>query len=255
MIRRREDAVVVLAAPALDAYRRSRLVACGLAFVVPGNQLYVPELAMNLRERFRAPKPVRGGGLSPAAQAVLLYRLLRPGEWVTTASRLAKPLHYSAMSVGRAFDELVDFDLARVEKSGRERHILFQGRGRELFDAARDVLRSPVRAEKFVRGGRIKTALQHAGESALADQTGLPWPQVEVCAVAAKDWKRISESCGFMETDRHEAEMVVETWFYDPAGLAVGPAVDPLSLYVQFHAHENRRIAAAAERLLEKVAW
>ena len=210
---------------------------------------------MSLWEDSGALEPVRGGGLSPAAQAVLLYRLLRPGEFVAMASRLARPLHYSAMSVGRAFDELVDFDLAKVEKKGRERHISFRGEGRELFDAARDVLRSPVRSEKFVRGGRIKTVLQHAGESALADLTGLSWPQLEVCAVAAKDWKRVSETCGFVETDRHEAEMVVETWFYNPAGLADGPAVDALSLYVQFRGHKNKRVAAAAEQLLEKVAW
>src|SRR5664280_180012 len=71
LVRGKVDAIVVFAASSLAAHNRSRMIGQNIAFVVPGNQLYIPELAVDLREYFRAAKPRHAHGLSPAAQAVL----------------------------------------------------------------------------------------------------------------------------------------------------------------------------------------
>lgn len=255
LVRAAVEAIVVFAAPSLSAHNRSRLIGQGVPFVVPGNQLYIPDLAMDLREHFRAPKQRHIDGLSPAAQAVLFHHLLRPDEAASTPSLMAERLHYSAMSIGRAFDDLVATGLALTEKYGKERHIRFTIEGWELFEAARDLLRSPVRAEKFVRDGHIIGSLKHAGESALAELTKLSRPPLDTFAVAASDWKAIAHTSGFIETDRDRADYVVETWSYDPAGLSDMRTVDPLSLYVQFRDHNDERVSMAAEQLLEGIAW
>ena len=249
------EAVVVFAAPALSAHNRSRLLSHGVAFVVPGNQLYIPALAMDLREHFRAPKLQDADGLSPAAQAVLFHHLLRPDKNASTPSLLAKRLHYSAMSIGRAFDDLVAVRLAETEKHGKERHIRFKASGRPLLDVARDYLRSPVRAVKFVKGNFVGAPLKTAGESALAELTDLSRPRMDAYAIAASDWKTVARDRGLVETDRHDADHMVETWSYDPAGLSDMPTVDPLSLYAQFKDHNDERVAAAAERLVEGLPW
>ena len=70
------DAVVAFAARSLSAHSRARLIDRGVSFVVPGNQLYLPDLAMDLKERFRAPRQRNVDGLPPAAQAVLFHHLL-----------------------------------------------------------------------------------------------------------------------------------------------------------------------------------
>ena len=150
LVRAAVDAIVVFVATALSPHRRARLIRHGVAFVVPGNQLYIPDLAIDLREHFRARRQLRVGNLSPAAQAVLFHRLLRLDEAATTPSLIATPLRYSAMSIGRAFDELVDTGLAHNERRGKERHLRFKAEGRPLFEAARELVRSPVRTEKFV---------------------------------------------------------------------------------------------------------
>ena len=200
LVRSAVDAIVVFVTPSLSAYNRSRLIGRGVPFVVPGTQLYIPHLAMDLRERFRTPPQRRANGLSPAAQAVLFHRLLRIDETATTPSLIAARLCYSAMSIGRAFDGLVDAGLAHTEKRGKERHIRFKNEGRQLFDAAHDLLRSPVRAEKYVRDGQIGGSLKHAGESALAELTDLSLPPLPAFAVAASNWKAAAQTCGLVET-------------------------------------------------------
>ena len=255
LVRPAVDAIVVFVAPWLSAHNRSRLIGQGVPFVVPGRQLYIPHLAMDLRERFRTPKPRRAAGLSPAAQAVLFHRLLQLDDTATAPSLIAARLHYSAMSIGRAFDDLVGAGLAHTERRGKERHIRFQAEGRQLFDAAHDVLRSPVRAEKFIRDAYAPPPLKHAGESALADLTDLSPPPLPAFAVAASDWKIVAQTHELVETDRDRASHIVETWSYDPAALSTAHIVDPLSLYAQFRDHRDERVSMAAERLLDAMPW
>jgi len=168
---------------------------------------------------------------------------------------VAATLRYSAMSIGRAFDGLADAGLAQTEKRGKERHIRFNAHGRQLFDAAHDALRSPVRAERFVRAEGTLGPLKHAGESALAALTDLSPPRLGTRAVASSDWKALAQNAGLVETHPDEATHKIETWRYDPAGLSDARTVDPLSLYTQFHDHRDERVCRAAERLLEGIAW
>ncbi|WP_052954794.1 hypothetical protein [Microvirga vignae] len=255
LVRDSVDAIIVFATPSLSAHNRSRLIGQGVPFVVPGNQLYIPDLAMDLREHFRALKQRHADGLSPAAQAVLFNHLLRHDENATTPSLIAARLRYSAMSIGRAFDDLVASGIAHTEKHGKERHIRFKAEGRQLFKAARDLLRSPVRSVKFVQGDHFRVPLKQAGESALAELTDLTRPSIRTFAVAASDWKAIAQTSSLVETSRDQADFVIETWSYEPAALSDTDIVDPLSLYAQFRDHRDERVSMAAEQLLETIPW
>ena len=169
-----------------------------MAFAVPGNQLYIPGLAMDLRENFLAPKLRSVERLSPAAQAVLFLYMLRLDEFAVTPSAIAQRLRYAPMSVGRAFDDLVASGLATTEKRGKERRIHFKMDRRELIETVAPLLRSPVRSIKHIRDNRSVPNLKLAGESAVARLTNLTPPQTETFAVAAKNWKEIAEASGFI---------------------------------------------------------
>jgi hypothetical protein len=255
LVRPAVDAIIVFVAPSLTVHDRSRLIARGIAFVVPGNQLYIPELAMDLREYFRAPRSRRVDRLSPAAQAVLFHHVLHLNEYATTPSTIAGRLHYSAMSIGRAFDELVAFGLAKAERHGQEKRLRFNADRRATLEAARPLLRNPARSVKHIRNGHIMPKLKWAGESALAELTDLSRPQRDTYAIAASDWKAIAESFDLREVDETESNFVVETWSYDPAGLSDARVVDPLSLYAQFWDHPDERVSLAAESLLKNLPW
>ena len=251
LVRAAADSDVIFAAPSLSAHNRSRLIARGVAFAVPGNQLYIPELAMDLRENFLVPKPRSVERLSPAAQAVLFHYMLRLDEFAVTPSTIAQRLRYAPMSIGRAFDDLVASGLATTERRGKERRIHFNMDSRELMETARPLLRSPVRSIKHIRDNCPVPNLKLAGESALAGLTDLAPPQTETFAVATRNWKKIAETSEFIEGDEFEKSFTVETWSYDPDGLSDSSLVDPLSLYAQFHDHRDERVSIAAQTLFE----
>jgi DNA-binding MarR family transcriptional regulator len=255
LVRSAVNAIVVFAAASITAHNRSRLIHQGTSFIVPGNQLYIPELAIDLREHFRALKSRHTEGLSPAAQAVLFHHMLHLDVHATTPSAIAQRLRYSAMSIGRAFDVLVTLKLAKTERHGKERHLAFNADGRQLLELARPLLRNPARTVKYIRSLPVATNLKRAGESALAELTDLSRPKTDTYAVAANDWQSIATAFDLTEVDENESDFAVETWTYEPAGLADGALVDPLSLYAQFFNHRDERVSMAAEKLLERVTW
>ncbi len=255
LVRSIVNAIVIFATPSLSAHNRSRLIDQSVPFIVPGNQLYIPDLAMDLREYFRAPKPKSSEGLSPAAQAVFFRYLLRLDDFATTPKAIAARLRYSPMSIGRAFDDLVAVGLAKTEKRGKERHIQFGENRQELMETARPLLRSPVRSVKHIGSNYPVPDLKLAGETALAKLTNLSPPRTESFAVVSSDWKAIAETFKLIEVQEYEARFTIETWSYNPIGLSDGPVVDPLSLYVQFRDYRDERISMAAESLLERLIW
>lgn len=253
LVRTAKHATVVYATTTISSHNRSRLIGQGVPFIVPGNQLYMPDLAIDLRERFRAPRRQQVEGLPPAAQAVLFHHILHPDENVITPSLLAERLHYSAMSIGRAFDDLVAAGLAETVRHGKERRIHFMAEGRHLLEQATPLLRSAVRSLKFVRGNGRGAQLKLAGETALSHLTDLASPRIETFAVLASDWKAISQTANLTEVDRDGADCIIETWSYDPVALSNTQTVDVLSLYAQFRDHRDERVAMAADQLLENV--
>ena len=255
LVRAAAQEMAVFATQALSAHYRARLIQQGTPFVVPDNQLYLPELAMDLRDRFRAPRLREGAVLPPAAQAVLFHQLLHPDAAATTPTQLAPQLGYSAMSIGRAFDALTAASLADTVQSGKERRVRFKAVGRQLLQDAEPLLSSPVRAARFVASAQLPKTLLSAGESALAQLTDLAPPPIPAFAIAARDWKPFAQRHGLAATDRSAANCLIETWAYSPAPLANAGTVDSLSLHAQFRAHPDERLAQAAATLLEQIQW
>ena len=253
LVRDKLGEFVALATPAMGAQTRARLIQQGVAFVVPGNQLYLPELAIDLREHFRAPKRSGVDSLSPAAQAVLFDHLLGHDEGGDSPALIGERLGYTGMSIGRAFADLAAAGLAEAERRGKSKFLVFALDGRALLDQAAPRLRSPVRSVKHVTGKDPRGFLQYAGESALARLSDLTAPRRDVFAVASGDWKAVARRFGFEETDSYAADYQIESWSYDPAGLSSESTVDPLSLYAQFHSHTDERVAMAAEDLLDRI--
>jgi hypothetical protein len=251
--------IVVYTADRLAANRRARFIATNIAFAVPGNQLYVPALAIDLREMFRRSRDRGSERLSPAAQLTFFYCILFKAELqdnaARTPSRMAEALGYSAMSIGRAYDELAALGLATVLSRGRQKVLSLDQEPRQLLEESRQVLRSPVQSMRFARFEAQIPPMKIAGETALSHITGLSPPELPVYAIDGDDWKALS--AGNIEElgTRDQADASIEVWHYRPELLSGYATVDPLSLYAQFQDHPNERIAKAAEDALKHVPW
>ena len=118
----------------ITSYNRDRLIKAGVSFVVPGNQMYLPYLGIDLREYFLKNKKRGKEFLSPASQTLLIYALLREPNQHLFSVELAHQLGYALMTVNRAFDELSEISIGEVHKQGKRRFWHFSGSKKELWE-------------------------------------------------------------------------------------------------------------------------
>ncbi len=235
------------------AYQRKRLIEKKVPFIVPGNQVYLPMLAIDLREHFRRLRQA-SPTLSPATQVVVLHALLCSDERIHTPAALADRLGYTKMTMTRAFDELDAAGLADVSMQGRQRRLALRGSRQDLWQKALPLLRNPVRQRRHVRLTTEKQIGPVAGLSALARYSMLAAPRIPVVAISSHQWKALQRRDGFPEAAADDPEsQEVEVWTYDPEFFAQGQVVDRFSLFLSLRGSEDERVETALEEMMEAV--
>jgi hypothetical protein len=253
---------VVYVIGALASYERKRLIEQKVPFIVPGNQLYLPDLGIDLREYFRQPQKEAVDAFSPATQALLLRALLSKSsqrEWNPAA--MAHEVGYTAMTVSRVVNELTTTGVARLDQRGRARWLLMESAPAESWELIRPRLRTPIKRQVWAS---VPTTFDKdaplAGLSALAYYTQLADPATPIYAVGA-EWLR---SPGFKSAheirEPESGGCQLQVWSYAP--ILGGRekkydkrAVDPLSLSLSFQGNTDERIDLALEELKEHFPW
>jgi len=242
---------------ALASYERRRLIEQKVPFIGPGNQLYLPDLGLDLREYFRRRAPA-AEALSPSAQAMLITALLRrPWEAEWLPSTVAVELGYTPMTLSRAVKELTGAGLASLHAEGRSRWLRMEGTPETVWERAKPVLRTPVRHTVWVTGHSAPPNLQGrlAGLSALARYSMLADPQWPVYAITTADWKAATDA-GVRELPEPVAgAQEWQVWGYSPALEPDAPTVDPLSLTLSLQDNADDRIQLALDELKGQLPW
>jgi hypothetical protein len=249
------DGEIIYVRGQVASHRRKRLIEQKVPFIVPGNQIYLPMLGVDLREYFRQLRRV-SPTLSPATQLVLLNVLLRSGDRIYTPADLAEQLGYSKMTMTRAFNELEAEDLADISMRGRQRGLNIKGDRLDGWQKALPLLLSPVKRRRHVRltaGNRIGPI---AGLSALARHSMLAAPSTATIATSLERWKAIQQKDDFAEVGADDPESLeVEIWSYDPELLSEGEVVDRLSLFLSLRDNEDERVEATLQEMMEAMSW
>lgn len=254
-VRRAECGPVVYVAATVTSYERQRLIDQKVPFVVPGKQMYLPPLGIDLREQF-APVRSKARPLGAVAQILVLREILQPGFSAAPSGYLAEQLGYSAMSLVRATTELAESELAEVERVGREKHTAFLYEGRKLWEKASTMLSSPLRKRVWVNGTPSMLSAPAAGESALAHYTMMAEPRHPTVAMNSKDWPGQKALLQLEEVpERWEGSLCVELWRYSPRLVQDAPWVDRLSLWLSLQGSRDERIEMAMDDLLSGVEW
>lgn len=235
---------------------RRRLVSEGLSFVVPGNQVYLPVLGVNLRERYQT-RAQTTDRLRPSAQVLFLYALAQHPVSSNTPSGLARQLGYTPMAMGQALSQLEDAWLVRVHKAGRERLFELAGDPADLWLQAQPLLASPVSRRRYLVGVAAPASKGLAsGLSALAGYSTLAEPHVPAVAFAREQAKGLLDVRGAHELfGAEEADLEIEVWAYKPTLLADGPTVDRLSLYLSLREDTDERVQSALDEMMRGVTW
>lgn len=243
---------------ALASYDRRRLIEQKVPFIVPGNQLYLPDLGLDLREYFRRRAPVTEATLSPSAQAMLITALLhQPWQSEWQPSKVTVALGYTPMTLSRAVKELTSAGLATDYTVGRSRWLRMELPPEQAWERAKTKLRTPVRRTVWVAADGLvaNRPSRIAGLSALARHSMLTEPTWPVYAMTATDWKAAT-AAGVRELPEPEAgAQEWQLWSYSPALLPDATTVDPLSLMLSLRDNADDRIQLALDELKGHLPW
>lgn len=249
---------VVYVIDVLASYERRRLIEQKTPFIVPGNQLYLPDLGLDLREYFRQRSPSAESALSPSAQAMLITALLQqPWQVEWQPSKVAIALGYTPMTLSRVVKELTATGLVTAYTVGRSRWLRMAQPPQQAWEQAKPLLRNPVKRTVWVlvedsvadRLGRL------AGLSALAHFSMLTEPKWPVYALSAKEWKSATDAGVHELPEPVAGAREWQLWSYSPALVPGAATVDPISLTLSLQDNADDRVQLALDEVRGQLPW
>ena len=247
-----EDVVLVLMK--LPSYVRNRLVKQRIPFIVPGTQMFLPMLMIDLREQFAKSNNQMRSTLSAVSQLMVIYQILKGSLDETPLGQIATRLGYSAMAMSKAQDELQRAGLCEVIRTWRTVSLHFTARGKALWRQAEPLLTTPVKRRLWIRWGQPRARAVLAGTTALSRASMLSDDRVPTYAMRDKNLASAMDKgeifgCGGPE----DAEARMEAWKYDPWVLADNDAADRCSLYLSLRQSTDERIEKEIRSLIDGI--
>ena len=226
-------------------YNLTRLIQAHVNLIVPGRQLFMPSLLMDLRPQ-RNPVNMKDQPMTVMAQCMVLYHLQKQSLNGLSAQPIAELMGVSYPTINRAVKWLADNGFVTLANS-REKQLTFVHEGYELWQQALPMLQTPI--ERVLH----TDAVLHSpvcGEEALAEMTMLAEPNHHCWAISKQDAQELAPSLS-KEFGNH----IVEVWKYDPRLLAEDGKVDELSLYLSLRDTEDERVHKEVNQLIKERKW
>jgi hypothetical protein len=243
--REKLSCIPVFVVTSLSRQERLQLIKRLIPFIVPGTQMYLPELGIDFSEHIREVRDAKVEKLRPAAQSLLIVQLLTNRFQDNTLTAVAKNLRYATMSIVRAANELERLKLCKLNSTGNKKLIHFEQDNAPLWEKAKPYMRSPVkkRLPLLVDDG-LAGLLPISGEYALSKHSNLS--VIRKCyAVDKSTFKLLEKEKKIVLADVPDDGIGdLEIWAYNP-GAIDDKIVDSLSLELSFTGTSDPRIKEA----------
>lgn len=168
----------------------------------------------------------------------------------------ANQLGYSAMNLSRAKHELEAAGLCQTDRKGRSVVLVFQQKGRELWQKALPLLSSPVKKSHWIDWPSVCYPAIPAGLTALSQRTMIDDDRIPTYALPQETYKLNLEKGLFHRCpEPWEAHVQLEAWSYNPLLLGNVRGVDPLSPFLSLRDSSDERIQQQLEILIQEVKW
>ena len=228
----------------LVSYNAHRLTKHRVNFIVPGKQLFLPSLLIDLGKTQK--ETTETETIPATAQLIILYHLEVALLHEKTGKEIAGLIGASTANVTRAIKWLTSRGL--VEFVGNKaKHLRFVQSGKTLWMTACELLRSPVLKTVYTDNepqGLI------CGQNALSEYGMLLEANHKMVAIGPKEYRAIKQS-----TDPTHGENEVQVWMYNPGNLAKVFLVDKLSLYLSLRDSSDERVQKELKSLIEEMTW
>ena len=248
---------VVLVLPEVSASVRNRLVEMRVPFIVPKTQLFLPEIWIDLQEKY----PRMSGGrkdkpFTPTAQLMLLYHLQCQNIGTFTGEDLSNLLGFTPAMISKCREEFEQKGLCTLIRVGKSIQMEFSYQGRSLWEKSLPFLVSPVKNHHWIRSILNNQPYLEAGVTALSKRSMLADdPLPTLCLHRRAFNKELKAGKLHIGPDADLAQFRLEEWSYDPGKLSRDGEVDNLSLWLSLRDDPDERVQGEINLLLENVPW
>lgn len=234
----------------LAAYNVTRLPAARVNYIIPGRQIFIPSLLIELK-KISFGFPDENAPMPPLAQLILLMQL----NGITMEGKDSEQIRWdlytpSYSNIRRAINWLIANKIIQMV-GGKNKTIEFLAHGRELWELVLPQMPSPIERLYYTDEEPDNPLNRLSGETALGELTMLAPPEGITFAVD-KVW-----AAGHSRVlDKQYGRNTVEVWRYSPWLLSNDKnTVDPLSLYLCLRDKEDERIQIELEKLINDFVW
>jgi len=248
------DSEVVYIHSGISAWNRKRFIEQKISFVIPGNQMFLPLLGLDLREYMRIPqKETVSKPLTPSAQTIALKALASGDKIEWTGAEFANLLGITLMTVHRSFAELEPLGAFDIRMVGKRKILGLKTTRRDAWSVLQNGLTSPLTKKIFVARKDVPPFAVAAGISALARVTNIAGPETSEFAVSQirwKDWVTQHTIKTIPVADRDTA--VIEVWRQEPCSGETAGMADLLPVCLTLRDSDDDRVQQAVELVLEE---
>ena len=257
---------VVLILDYLVSYNRIRLIKKKLNFIIPGKQLFLPELLVDLKEEKMTNLPaLEKQNLIPSAQVIVLYYILGLSRYWDIEKKpfkdIAAKMNYSPMAISKAVDNLRALNLITIAGE-KEKYIQFQYDKVELWEEIdkTNIWSYPIFKRIYIDELPSGIKTWNCNMTALAEYSDINRSRQDYVAIGRTAYNRLNRGNLLKNANPTEGNYCLEVWKYDPGVLTDSAevdelVVDPLSLYLTLKNNPDERIEMALEQIKEKFLY
>lgn len=236
----------------LSLQMRRNLIANRISFVVPDNQLYLPEILIVLKESNLQPNSF-SALLTPSTQLLLLYHLQVKSLETFSFKEIAKKLGYSPKTITKIAAELKARNICQITGT-KEKRFEFNEDSKQLWQLSEPQMQSPIIKSYFTSVRGIEQFCK-SGDVALSYYTFLNETGKESIAVPKSEFEKLKSVNYWNYLDDIEGDIQIEIWKYNPALLSDNGYIDRLSLYLCYREDQDPRIQIEMQKLIEHIKW
>lgn len=251
---------IIIVTEDITAINRKRLIDQRISFIVPGKQMFLAELLIDIQDFNRDKEFQKEFLLLPSAQLILLYQILHKEDNLSqyTFKELAEKFQYTQMGITKAIENLKR--LAIVEVVGtKEKNIVFETDIPKLWKSIEKHLINPVLKTVYV-DEKPTIKMYRSNATALEEYSNMNPSKLEYFAIEKTKFYELEKTNQLVNLNNESGNYALEVWKYNPEiitkGITKKNNVDPLSLYISLKdGFIDERTDMALDQIIEKYVW
>lgn len=247
------DSPAILVFEGMSNYLWKQLISDRIAFIVPGKQIFIPFMFMDLNEQKKI-RSISTESFSPSTQCVLIYHLWKESIEELNFQDIADKFKYTPRTIGRCAEELKNAGVCNIVGT-KSKYMKFGKTKKEIWNTAKEYMISPVLPNRsgWIFSDPPPDKVRISGIQALSRYSNISSGNMEIFAMDTNVYNELSNIGEASFITDNVVDKQLQIWSYDPLLLSKDEFVDPYSLYMSLRDDEDERVEMELEQMMENV--